>query len=139
MRRSQWAGLGSRSLAVRLGVLCMVGLGLAVVRSLVAADASSGLGAGVYPAAYAIKGAKVVAAPGKVIEPGTIVVRRGVIEAVGPDKDVDGPLRRRDDRRQRAWSSIPGSSTCTRRSASTPGPSGRRPARAGRSTWPRRP
>jgi imidazolonepropionase-like amidohydrolase len=91
MRRSRWAGLGSCSLAVRLGVLCMVGLGLAVVRSLVAADASPDLGAGAYPAAYAIKGAKVIAAPGKVFEPGTIVVRRGVIAAVGSDKDVAIP------------------------------------------------
>ncbi|MGP0066006.1 MAG: amidohydrolase family protein [Isosphaeraceae bacterium] len=91
MRRSRWAGLGSQSLAVRLGVLCMVGLGLAVVRSLVAADASPGLGSGVYPAAYAIKGAKVIAAPGKVFEPGTVVVRRGVIVSVGADKDVAIP------------------------------------------------
>jgi imidazolonepropionase-like amidohydrolase len=35
------------------------------------------------PRAYAIKGAKVVAAPGKVIENATVVVRDGVIEAVG--------------------------------------------------------
>jgi imidazolonepropionase-like amidohydrolase len=91
MRRSRWAWLGSRSLAVRLGVLCMVGLGLAVVRSLVAADASPGLGSGVYPAAYAIKGAKVIAAPGKVFEPGTVVVRRGLIAAIGLDKDVPIP------------------------------------------------
>ena len=56
-----------------------------------AADDLAGLGSGTYPAAYAIKGAKVVAAPGKVFEPGTIVVRRGVIEAVGPDKDVAIP------------------------------------------------
>ncbi len=88
MRRSQLAELGWRSLAVRLGVLCTVGLSLAALRSLVAADELAGLGSGVYPAAYAIKSAKVVAAPGKVFEPGTIVVRRGVIEAIGPDKDV---------------------------------------------------
>ncbi len=91
MRRSRWAGLGSSGLAVRMGVLGMVGLGLAAVRSLVAADASPGIGSGAYPAAYAIKGAKVVAAPGKVFEPGTIVVRRGVIQAVGPEKEITVP------------------------------------------------
>ena len=52
------------------------------------------------PAAYAITGAKIVTAPGKTIDPGTIVVRRGMIEAVGLDQGRDGPLRRRDDRRQ---------------------------------------
>ncbi len=91
MRRSRWAWPGIRSLAVRLGVLCMVGMALVVVRSLLAADASADLGAGVYPVAYAIKGAKVVAAPGKVFEPGTVVVRRGLIVAVGSDKDVPIP------------------------------------------------
>ena len=91
MRRSRWAGLGWRSLAVRLGLLCMVGIGLAALRSLVAADDLAGLGSGVYPTAYAIRGAKVFAAPGKVFDPGTIVVRRGMIEAVGPDKDVAIP------------------------------------------------
>ena len=65
--------------------MVMVGLGLA------ADEPTTELGAGTYPAAYAIRGAKVVAAPGKVFEPGTIVVRRGVIEAVGPDKDVAVP------------------------------------------------
>src|SRR4029077_11239773 len=38
-----------------------------------------------------IKGAKVIAAPGKVFDPGTIVVRRGVIEAVGPAPEVTIP------------------------------------------------
>jgi imidazolonepropionase-like amidohydrolase len=66
-------------------MLVLVGFGLA------ADDPTTTLGAGPYPAAYAIRGAKVVTAPGKVIEPGTIVLRRGVIEAVGPDKDVAIP------------------------------------------------
>ena len=88
MGHSQRAGLGSRSLAVGFGVLCMVGLGLAAGRSPVAADEQSGLIPEVYPAAYAITGAKVIAAPGKVFDPGTIVVRRGVIEAVGPAPQV---------------------------------------------------
>ena len=87
MGRSQWAGMGRRwrLAAVGLGMMIMVGLVLA------AEDPTTTLGSGTYPAAYAIRGAKVVAAPGKVIEPGTVVVRRGVIEAVGTDKDVTVP------------------------------------------------
>ncbi len=79
----QWRGLG---LTIGLGVMVMVGLGLA------ADDPTTELGSGRYPAAYAIRGAKVVASPGKVIEPGTVVIRRGVIEAVGADKDVAVPF-----------------------------------------------
>ncbi len=45
-----------------------------------------------YPLAYAIKDAKVIAAPGKVFDPGTVVVRNGLIEAVGPAKDVVVPF-----------------------------------------------
>jgi imidazolonepropionase-like amidohydrolase len=88
MGRSQRAGLGSRGLAAILGV---ISVGLAAALSTLAADDQSSLGAGVYPAAYAITGAKVVAALGKIYEPGTIVVRRGVIEAVGLAKDVTVP------------------------------------------------
>src|SRR5262249_14199469 len=88
MRRSQQPGLGGRSLAVGLGVLGITALGLAAAWSPVSADDRSSLGSGSYPAAYAIQGAKVIAAPGKVFDPGTIVVRRGVIEAVGPAKEI---------------------------------------------------
>jgi imidazolonepropionase-like amidohydrolase len=45
-----------------------------------------------YPLAYAIKDAKIIAAPGKIHDPGTIVVRRGLIEAVGPAKAVTAPF-----------------------------------------------
>ncbi len=45
-----------------------------------------------YPVAYAIKDAKIIAAPGKVHDPGTIVVQGGLIEAVGPAKDVVVPF-----------------------------------------------
>jgi len=45
-----------------------------------------------YPVAYAIKDAKIIAAPGKIHDPGTIVVRGGLIEAVGPAKDVTVPF-----------------------------------------------
>ncbi|WP_250846710.1 amidohydrolase family protein [Aquisphaera insulae] len=41
-----------------------------------------------FPTAYAIRDAKIVAAPGKVLDPGTIVVRRGTIEAVGLSKET---------------------------------------------------
>ncbi|MDQ6894460.1 MAG: hypothetical protein M3167_17520, partial [Acidobacteriota bacterium] len=34
--------------------------------------------------AFAITGARVIALPGRVFDPGTVVVRGGVIEAVGP-------------------------------------------------------
>ena len=43
------------------------------------------------PAAYAITGADVVVSPGETIEGGTVVVREGVIEAVGPEGEVDVP------------------------------------------------
>jgi len=71
--------------------MCVVAISLPAAFSTVTADDQSSLGAGVYPAAYAITGAKIVAAPGKTYDPGTIVVRRGVIEAVGLAKDVTVP------------------------------------------------
>jgi len=74
-----------------LGALCVVGLSLPIAWSNVAADDQSSLAAGIYPAAYAITGAKIVTAPGKAIDPGTIVIRRGIIEAVGPVKNVTVP------------------------------------------------
>ena len=101
--RTSWGARNGRgsagdggALAVGLGMLVMVGLGLA------ADEPTTELGSGTYPAAYAIRGAKVVAAPGKVFEPGTIVVRRGVIEAVGLGQGRRDPVRRRDDRGQGA-------------------------------------
>jgi imidazolonepropionase-like amidohydrolase len=38
--------------------------------------------------AYALTGARVIAAPGRVFDPGVVVVRGGVIEAAGPDGKV---------------------------------------------------
>ena len=69
----------------------MVALAVPAAWSTAARDDRSTLGSGLYPVAYAITGAKVVTAPGKVLDPGTIVVRRGVIEAVGLTKDVTVP------------------------------------------------
>jgi imidazolonepropionase-like amidohydrolase len=49
-------------------------------------------GTNAHPSVYAIKDARIVVAPGKTHDPGTIVVRTGVIEAVGPSKDVAVPF-----------------------------------------------
>ena len=35
--------------------------------------------------AFALSGGKVIASPGRVIDPGVVVIRGGVIEAVGPE------------------------------------------------------
>ena len=102
MRPSERSSFGWRGLALLSGMLCVVGLAVPAAWSTAARDDGSTLGAGLYPAAYAISGAKVVAAPGKVLDPGTIVVRRGVIEAVGLTKDVTVPYDAEIDRRQRA-------------------------------------
>ena len=56
-----------------------------------AADDDRSNAPGYRPAAYAIKGAKVVAKPGSTIEKGTVIVRHGVIEAVGPADEVTIP------------------------------------------------
>ncbi len=44
------------------------------------------------PAAHAIKGATLVVAPDKTIENGTVVIRAGLIEAVGPAAEVPIPF-----------------------------------------------
>ena len=44
------------------------------------------------PAAYAIRGAMIVAGPEKTVADGTVVVREGVIEAVGPSAGVAVPF-----------------------------------------------
>ena len=45
------------------------------------------------PAVHALVGARIVVAPGRVIGRGTLVVRDGVIEAVGPEAAVPGDAR----------------------------------------------
>jgi imidazolonepropionase-like amidohydrolase len=52
---------------------------------------SADLRPGYHPAVYAIQGARIMAAPGSVIDSGTVVVRDGLIEAVGPDAKVAVP------------------------------------------------
>jgi imidazolonepropionase-like amidohydrolase len=74
-----------------LGLLLVVGFGLAAGWAHVAADDQTSLAAGVYPAAHAITGARIVTAPGKTIDPGCIVIRRGIIEAVGATQDITVP------------------------------------------------
>jgi imidazolonepropionase-like amidohydrolase len=85
------ASKSSRGLAVVCGMLGVMALFLPAAWSRVTADDQSSVGSGLYPAAHAITGAKIIAAPGKVYDPGTIVVRRGIIESVGADKDVTVP------------------------------------------------
>jgi imidazolonepropionase-like amidohydrolase len=46
---------------------------------------------GYQPSVFAIEHARIVTEPGKVIESGTIVLRNGVIEVVGPDAEVKVP------------------------------------------------
>ena len=61
--------------------------------------------------AYALKGARVLAAPGKAIDGGVVVVRGGVIESVGPAGPPFPPTPRSST--SRAASSTPPSSTPT--------------------------
>ncbi len=91
MKPGERSSIRWRGLALLLGMLAVVGLSVPAAWSTAARDDQSSLGSGLYPVAYAITGAKVVAAPGKVFDPGTVVVRRGVIEAVGLAKDVTVP------------------------------------------------
>jgi imidazolonepropionase-like amidohydrolase len=55
--------------------------------------ASSALGAEVTPRAHAIVGARIVTAPGQVLERGTIVLRDGLVVAVGPSAPVPADAR----------------------------------------------
>jgi imidazolonepropionase-like amidohydrolase len=83
--------LGIRGLVVLVGSLLVVAVSVPAAWPPAVADDQSDLASSIYPAAYAITGAKIVAAPGKTFEPGTIVVRRGMIESVGLTKDVTVP------------------------------------------------
>ena len=73
------------------------------------------------PRIYAITGARIVTAPGKVIENGTLVLRDGLIEAVGQQGHRAG--RRGGHRRRRR------AGRCTRPSSTPPRASASRPRR----------
>ncbi|WP_165245702.1 amidohydrolase family protein [Paludisphaera soli] len=45
-----------------------------------------------FPSAYAVKGAKLFIAPGKVVDDGVLVIRKGLIEAAGPAAEVAVPF-----------------------------------------------
>lgn len=45
-----------------------------------------------FPEAYAVTGAKLFIAPGKVVDDGVLVIRRGLIEAAGPSAEVAVPF-----------------------------------------------
>jgi imidazolonepropionase-like amidohydrolase len=90
--------MGARGIALLVGVLGVLSVSIPVawsrgaaenVRETEAQDANAS--PGLYPAAHAITGAKIVTGTGKTYEPGTIVIRHGVIEAVGLAKDVTVP------------------------------------------------
>ena len=77
MRPSERSSLRGWGLALLSGMLCVVGISVPVAWSTAARDDGSTLGSGLYPAAYAITGAKIVTAPGKVIDPGRSWCGRG--------------------------------------------------------------
>src|SRR5215468_2876796 len=91
MKPSEESKFLGRVLALLAGILCLAVLAMPAAWSTAVVDDGSRLGSGLYPVAYAITGAKIVPAPGKMFDPGTIVVRRGVIEAVGLTKDLSVP------------------------------------------------
>src|SRR5262245_64932483 len=68
---------------IRLGVVaaCMLGLGGAFL-------VSAQRGGNLKPTVFAIRDARVVAEPGKVLPKATVVIRDGLIDAVGPDVRV---------------------------------------------------
>ena len=77
-------GTASRGAALLAGLLLAVPLQAAV-------DVTPGAGVGIRdnsPSFVAYTGARIVVRPGRVIESGTVVVRDGVIQAVGANVDV---------------------------------------------------
>ncbi len=87
MRRlSRRRPLAARGTGILLGLLFVAGAFAWAAKS-----GSDGLASNDYPAGYAIRGARIVAAPGRVIEKGTIVVRGGVITAIGAEPEVEVP------------------------------------------------
>lgn len=86
-----------RSVVRSLARARSVVLGLAAVLSvsaapLLSASADGPAGSGYRPPAYAIQGATIVVGPTATIAPGTVIVRDGVIEVVGPADKVEVPF-----------------------------------------------
>lgn len=69
---------------------------LAATGLLVAGTLASPLAAAPVPQVHALTGARIVTAPGQVIDHGTVVVRDGVIEAVGADIEAPADARIHD-------------------------------------------
>lgn len=80
-----WSYLVSRALSKFVGSLCFA----AVLVALPAMPAFSGQEPGV----HALTGARIVQAPGQVIESGTLVIRDGLIEAVGAEVEIPAEAR----------------------------------------------
>ncbi len=76
---------------VRPRWLVLVCAALATVAALTGPLRSADLSHGYQPPAYAIQGAKIVLGTGTTIEKGTVLVRRGLIEAVGEAEKVAVP------------------------------------------------
>jgi imidazolonepropionase-like amidohydrolase len=73
-------------------VLGLVTALTAAVLPFFSVHADNSPGSGYRPPAYAIQGATIVAGPGTTIAPGTVIVRDGVIETVGPADKVEIPF-----------------------------------------------
>ena len=82
------------SLASRLAPHARTLLALSALALLLAAKpgASADLKPDYHPPAYALKNARIIAAPTLTIDPGTVVIRNGVIESVGPSHKVEIPF-----------------------------------------------
>jgi imidazolonepropionase-like amidohydrolase len=79
----------ARTRSVVLGLIAALTVAALPLLSVLADDAP---GSGYRPPAYAIQGAAIVTGPGTTIAPGTVIVREGLIEAVGPADKVEIPF-----------------------------------------------
>src|ERR687889_1912105 len=70
----------------------LLALSVTAIASTAATLVSADLRQDYRPAAYAIRGATIVAGPATTVTDGTVVVRDGVIEAVGPSAKVAVPF-----------------------------------------------
>jgi imidazolonepropionase-like amidohydrolase len=79
----------ARTRSVVLGLIAALTVAAAPLLPVSAEDSP---GSGYRPPAYAIQGATIVTGPGTTIAPGTVIVREGLIEAVGPADKVEVPF-----------------------------------------------